>query len=150
MSRSPTTRLGNNAMQPTDERAAISCDFEESWKGVMQFFGELVLVNDHMHLFPILKFIFVFKTLEQWNGEFRLRAGQSMDALILSRSRYHGLRGRQAWLQITSQMNGTFDLRYFDGQHETSVLVDGLVENKIELTPWLAEFIERLLQQPIS
>jgi hypothetical protein len=147
------TRSGkceSHAMQPTDDRTAISHDFEESWQGIQRFFEELVLINDHMHLLPILKFIFVFKMFEQSNGEFRLRAGQSLDSLILSRTRYHGLKHGQAYLQITSQMNGTFDLRYFDGKHETSVLIDCLVENKIEFSPWLAEFIERLAQQPIS
>ncbi|MCL4249447.1 MAG: hypothetical protein KJ065_14990 [Anaerolineae bacterium] len=137
-------------MSLKDEQAAITQDFEKSWSGMLRFFAYRVFLYDYIFLLPILKLIVVLTFSEEHYRTYQMRAGQSLDSLMLSRSRNHGLRQDQARLRIAATGDGKFVLSFFDGETLTETVVDDLLEGAIEIVPPLKGFIDRLLQCPID
>ncbi len=83
--------------QPTDEAS-----FELSWDLAVHHFEQLVQTQTHMR--PLLAFLGDLRTAGFGS---RLRAGQSVASLCLSRAKEHGLRPGQSHLFLTPQRDGS-------------------------------------------
>lgn len=70
----------------------------------------------------------------------RLRAGQSMYTLVLSRSRRHGLRAEQPFLAVVIHEKGV-TVHFGEERREMP---------RASLSPELKEFLDRLAAEPIS
>jgi hypothetical protein len=75
-----------------------------------------------------------------------LRAGSSVDRLVLSRSRRHGLRPEQACLVFIFHDEGMAIFDSFKGGIENLIIQ----YPRIELTPEIEEIIKQLLKGPID
>jgi len=75
----------------------------------------------------------------------QFRAGQSLDILVLSRSREHGLRTGQASLAVILNTKGGMIVSYQDQSTDIEINVE-----RVELTPEVEELLARLLALPID
>jgi hypothetical protein len=112
------------------------------------------LLNNLIYLLPIYKLIFL---LRYTGHDTKLRAGQTVDWLVLSRSKLHGLRPDQASLTIIADPDQEkLTVRYQNGTSEHETLVDPptsdfrLATSDLETVKQLQELIDRLAALPID
>jgi hypothetical protein len=119
----------------TDFGKVIEADFIRSWDGVEEFYKNYSEIF-RIETTEILNFIAQMRT-KSYDKVFR--AGNSLFALVLSRSLYHGLRGDQASLIFEFLKN---TLKIYTSQDDRIKNVPIISTPHIELTPE----IERLLK----
>lgn len=122
-------------MLETDRRA-IEIDFLRSWDIIEVFFGE-----DYW-LTPLLPLI---KTLRARGYDRQLRAGQSMNRFILSRSREHGLRPDQPSLIFSLTRAGGMVVDLQGSNVSMRLMVD-----QVGITPEIENLFVVLLAHPID
>jgi hypothetical protein len=145
----------------------IEREFSESWNRIEQFYNrnypavapESLAVIDNptkdrgIEIFSyfacrneLIKSIRDLITEMRKRGYDRqFRAGQSLDILVLSRSRNHGLRTGQANLGVMLNLAGGMIVSYHDQSTDMEINVE-----RVELTPEVEELLARLLAQPID
>ena len=114
-------------------------EFERSWDAVASFYEQLI---DDARLDPLRRLL---DWLRERGFAKRLRAGQSMSSLGLSRSRIHGLRPDQSQLWLRPQADGRVAV---DGKVKAAEIRFGPVEAK--LTGPLLDAVERLASSPLE
>ena len=121
-----------------DKQREIESDFMLSWDQMEIFFGD----DDMPWMTQMLSFI---RALRARGYDRKLRAGQSMITLIVSRSREYGLRASQPSLAftITAQRGIRAQLT---GEH-VSVIATA---DRIEITPDIENLLIPLLAYPID
>jgi len=111
-------------------------EFVASWDSAEEQYG-------HFHPRALNK-----KAVARFIGELRnagfdrtLRAGMSMSTLILSRSRFHGLRENQPWVSFYFE-NDSVIFQTLNGENET---IDGF-----KMTPLIESTLRMLNQHPVD
>jgi hypothetical protein len=113
----------------------IEADFVQSWNNVAQFFNWILAP------LPWKDEVMQFLALLRAAGyDRKFRAGQSLDMLVLSRARVHGLRQGQSAVVFVFHQGGM------------EVLVDHkkIDSIPIELTPKVEGVLAELLSKPID
>jgi hypothetical protein len=131
-----------------DELSEIEAEFAASWDCMEQFYSRRMLGNQVFnspwkHVIDMLNLI---AKLRQRGYDRRLRAGQQLDALVLSRSRVHGLRLDQSRFSIEASWNEGA----FVGYGEPPDIHLQFQIERAEITPEVEELLQRLLAQPID
>jgi len=122
-------------------------EFIASWERIEKFFARTELIEGRPFLIPMGKFI---RSLREHGYDTRLRAGQSIYYLVLSRSQKHGLRSDQATLSFMMMPDGTTHvLLVQEPVIATSIFTD-LVLDQLTVTVEVEELLTRLLLQPID
>ena len=119
--------------------------FKNSWVGMQIFYADIIIIQERSFVIPIYRTVMI---LRHTGYDRKLRAGQSLDSLILSRSRLHGLRPDQPALQIFVEED-KFTVNYFDGQSKQTMMVDATDKNLI-IADELLQLINQLVEQPLS
>ena len=120
--------------------------FRESWSYVEMFYAGQIIVRGVSFLIPLYRTVFVWRLM---GYDQKLRAGLSMDSLILSRSKVHGLRPDQAALQIYVAEEAKFTVKYHNGASTMTSSVDG-TDSDLVIADELQSLIDRLVEQPID
>lgn len=124
----------------TDDVQQIEQDFKESWEGIEEFY--MMLLDKGWEKASSLRNI--VQTLRENGYDKNFRAGTSMATFILSRSRRHGLRARQASLSFETTRYG-LKVTYNKFPHSTIMQC-----RTIAYREEFDELLERLLQEPID
>ncbi|MEO8397141.1 MAG: hypothetical protein ABI700_29370 [Chloroflexota bacterium] len=131
-----------------DELSEIERDFSTSWDYMEQFYAiKIAEVGSYAYQAEWLKPMFgLIAKLRERGYDHQFRAGQQLLALMLSRSRQHGLRQDQPSFSIEPNPNGGATVWY----HEPpDVWIQFQIEH-IEITPELDALLKRLLAHPID
>lgn len=138
--------------KPTNhsDLTAIEKEFQASWIRMERFFAQYIIIHGRTDLEPIYRFIFFANMAFTENYTTKLRAGQSMDMLILSRSREHGLQEGQPWLRIFLHQDSNFCLIYKDNTSRLEVAVETLFDNQVIIVDELKAMLDNLVEQPIT
>jgi hypothetical protein len=119
-------------------------EFVRSWLQIELFYKDMLAIplSSWHWLKPLVSLI---GELKQKGYDTQFRAGHSIYYFILSRSREHGLRADQHFLQIEPGQNGGMMLDYFtpEGKESTEV-------SRTEFCPELEAMLLRLISQPID
>lgn len=124
-------------IRPPWVEVSLEAEFEFSWDFTHYFYVRLDLPEGELFS----------RLLERWRGEgygARLRAGQSVTMLMLSRSREHGLREEQSYLQLAASDDGTL---YVTG------VIDGRRVQGDAISPeagWLSARLDELGEVEVS
>lgn len=137
-------------MSNENELSEIEQAFQESWVWMERFFARYVIIQKRTDLEPIYRFIFFSNLAYSDEYTTKLRAGQAMDMLMLSRSKEHGLREDQPWLRIFSRQDGAFDLIYITVKSTYKSTVEMLIDDKIRIVDELKAMLDDLVKQPID
>jgi hypothetical protein len=107
-----------------------------------QFFSWHSTLSGGEWLKPMLHLI---ASLRQQGYDRQFRAGQSMDALVLSRSREHGLRSEQPRVGVVLNPQGGMTVTYYGGSdsHENNI-------DRVELSLEVESLLQQLLAYPIG
>lgn len=115
--------------------------FSKSWDQIVQYYEEFNQDYEFIK-YPMLALI---DELRQAGWDQVFRAGQAMFALMLSRSKRHGLRLEQPFLRIHIELNGEMFLQYFEPPDRLELRCD-----KVAITPELNDLLERLKAHPLD
>jgi hypothetical protein len=129
-------------MTPDTDPDLIQTEFSASWDRMEQFFAWHSALSGGEWLKPMLNLI---ATLRQQGYDRQFRAGQSLDAFVLSRSKEHGLRSEQPRVAVVLNPEGGMTVAYQDGSGLHEITVD-----QVELTPEVEALLQRLLAHPID
>jgi hypothetical protein len=111
--------------------------FIESWDRMERFFGS-------GEFWPKRPDIVEFMAMARDLGyDRKLRAGQSLDSFVVSRSRVHGLRMEQPAIAFQI-LNGQMTVRSRELQAET------FLENEVKVSDRVRDLLERLSKKPIT
>jgi hypothetical protein len=121
----------------------IEKEFSASWNHIQAFYEELINKHGWDWLNPILNLI---DQLRACGFDRKLRAGQSMWRFWLSRSKKHGLRDNQPFLEIDVHPDASMNVVYWDS---VGVVAETTVE-RVELTPELEGLLAQLAAQPLD
>jgi hypothetical protein len=114
----------------------VEGEFIRSWEFIEQFYDD--------EYFPLKGFVLAFiAELRRAGYDRKLRAGQSLWTLIVSRSRRHGLRAAQPYIEFHFR-EGTMDV-FSKCEEEERIL--GI---PIALSGRVEKVLERLVNQPIT
>jgi len=127
-----------------EEGSGVEGEFLASWDAIARFYEREGR--------PISRCALAFIARLRESGFDRtLRAGQSLFALLVSRSRRHGLRADQSWIAFEF---GSWDGRAGDGTIRATAYLDGGQESLTiagpDLPPELMALLERLEAKPID
>jgi hypothetical protein len=129
-------------MQEKDQQA-FEEEFFRSWDGLEKFYTGIIAASGWEWLRPIFGLI---AELRERGYDRQLRAGQSLTNFVLSRSLNHGLRPEQAALGIEVLLEGSMCLRYRENP-DVDIEMD---VDRVEITPEVEDFLNRLLAHPID
>ena len=130
-------------MASEDEQREIEQAFIASWDDVEHFYAAWMQNLRYEWMQSMLDLI---AELRARGYDRQFRAGQQLNALMLSRSREHGLRAGQAWFKIeTTPHHGTF-VWYAE---PPNVRIEFEIEH-VEITPEVEDLLNRLLAHPID
>ena len=121
-----------------DERKAVELDFLRSWERMEIFFSG----EDMPWLNRMLPLVRAFRAQ---GYDRKLRAGQSMITLIVSRSREHGLRIDQPSVAFNLAGQGGISA-HLRGEHVSRLVT----VDRVEITPEIEELLIPLLAYPID
>jgi hypothetical protein len=123
------------------EQAKIEQEFVQSWIKTEEFFS---LIVKRWEQFKALYDLTAACRERGYDTKFR--AGQSLATFILSRSRRHGLRANQAYLEFYIYEDGRMRATYVEPPASgVQNIVDGA-----KLTPEVEDLLARLLSHPID
>ena len=148
---------------------AIEHEFVTSWDGIERFYVfnffigtpewfdlsgishaefEKAGLSERIHHREFMKPIRALITEMRMKGyDRKLRAGQSLDSFVLSRSRKHGLRSDQGLLGITLLEEGGMHVEYCPMMGETKIEVHF---SEVKLTSGLEQLLDKLVTHPID
>lgn len=116
-------------------------DFVWSWNIFEDWFKELSEMRGWDYIVPLL---FLMREIRDKGYDSKLRAGQSMHALVLSRSRHHHMSAICPCIRILVQNDGSMKVSSFIIDDENDYHYD-----KIELNNELIYLLDKLVSQPI-
>jgi hypothetical protein len=123
-----------------NEQSIIEEEFLESWDFIERFVADLSAYPDYKSGKQMLELITRLRAL---GYDRKLRAGQSLTTVILSRSRKHGNLGK-AHLSFEYDLDG-MTIRYADPDMLAKIEI-----NRVEFVPELELWLQRLLAYPID
>ncbi|MBZ0277438.1 MAG: hypothetical protein K8I60_14930 [Anaerolineae bacterium] len=124
--------------------------FQASWLAMESFFAQKIIISGQAHLVPIYRFIFFVRNMRIGDYAFKLRAGQQVDRLVLSRSRVHGLRQGQPRLSIDVIKDSEYGLTYYNGVSTNETVVETLTRDDIHIDVQLMNLLDQLVEYPID
>ena len=130
-------------MHSNNDQDSIEEEFIASWNWIEVFFTKRINNYRMEWLKPMLNLI---AELRQHGHDKKLRAGQSLEYLVLSRSREHGLRRGQSMLRFELIAEGGITVYYFEAP-DVRIRIE--VEH-VALTPEIETLLTRLLSHPID
>lgn len=137
-------------MPENENLTEIQKEFAESWEKMYRFFASSIIVHEQYYLRPIFLLIAYSKQID--GICYKLRAGQSLETFVVSRSQHWGLRKGQASLAITLQETGEAKLHYSDSTMRREATVKPLITlgYNFKIADELQHFLDLLLQHPID
>ncbi len=115
----------------------IEGEFLQSWERIERFYQE----RSFPHAAELKSFI---AEMREQGFDRSLRAGQSMDTMVLSRARRHGLEEEHPWVSFSFQ-NGRISARHGTSEEDGAVEVPA-----IKLSPEIEDLLRWLESQPIT
>ena len=127
--------FGSGVINLSDD--VLEEEFVKSWNRMEWFFGS----GEGWPKRPdIADFI---RTLRRIGYDRKLRAGQSVDIFIVSRSRKHGLQPEQARIEFYIYET---NMRV----HSIGLQAEGFIENTQPVSDRVRDLLDRLLNEPIT
>jgi hypothetical protein len=128
----------------------IEEEFASSWDKVEEFYYRLSLYVDSRWRQDEwgASMLSLLAKLRKHNFDKKLRAGNTRAVLILSRSRSHGLRASQPFIEFHRDTVGLrgISVTYHEGPN-TRMRID---LDKVELTAQVNDLLNRLIEHPID
>jgi hypothetical protein len=141
-----------------DDRTDIEKAFEESWWATETLFAYYIIIHKSAYLVPF--FHFLFSAHHAYGDDYarKLRAGQQLRSLILSRSREHGLRSGQhrMFFDVVASEGGDIKaenrvkVTYYGDNSSEEIVVDMLVSEDMQIVEDVKGMLDRLVEQPID
>ncbi len=132
-------------MSNAGEQSLITQSFRQSWRAMELFYAKLIIWQNQERLVPIYQLICL---LQHGYCEY-IRAGQSLNTLILSRAKEHG--GYKENIMISARSDNKFDVFYYNGEIQQIDVLDQLFDPEfLKLDARLQDFLEQLKNCPLT
>jgi hypothetical protein len=131
---------------PENDWQAIEEAFSLTWDAIEQYYAFMLNHPRWEHIAWMKPLLDLIAELRNRGYDRYLRAGQSVSRLVLSRSLSHGLRDEQPSFGILLQPSGGMQLIY-DEYPDVHIEMD---VDRVEITPEVEDFLNRLLEHPID